>query len=118
MNEIVIPTYDTKSKKPCTVIFEVEKSGWKTVLVDDRKTTLGGDVMSFANQSRVLYLGGFDTSGKKLKTVYELIEDKYWDLWTAELVWPIGNDTIVPMKVNPDSCQTPSFPLGKECKTN
>ena len=113
VNEIVIPTFDTKSKKPCTVIFQVEKSAWKTIISDNRKVTLGGTVLSIANETRILYLGGFDSDGKKSKTIYELIDDSHWVLWTAQLMWPIGNDTIVQMNINSYSCQTPTLPLGK-----
>ena len=69
--------------------------------------------MSFKNETRILYLGGFDVNGNKLKTIYELVDSKSWILWSQQLPLPIGNDTIIGMDSKlVGSCHPPSIPLG------
>ena len=96
-NTIIVPTYDEEEKKPCTAMFDIHDMKWKRVTLDNRIGPNGGQLLSIANDSKILYLGGFDQNRNKLNTIFELIEDKYWKLWSAKLPVPIGNDTIITM---------------------
>ena len=86
---------------------------WKSVQFDNRIGPNGGHLLSIANESRILYLGGFDKNGYKLDTIYELIEDKYWKLWPVKLPVPIGNDILITLPTKATKkCHVLKFPLG------
>ena len=112
-NEIIIPLYETLTKKPCTAIYDIKSKQWKKVLSDERSNPHGGHLMSFANNTRILYLGGFDENDIKTETVYELIEDKYWKLWDQRLVMPIGNDTVINIQTLDNKLNCKSIPGDK-----
>ncbi len=110
-NEIIVPTFDAKTNKPCTAIYDLKSKNWTKVKSDQRSNPKGGHLMSFANQTRILYLGGFDENNTKTYTVYELIDDKYWKLWDQKLIMPIGNDTII--NIPPGGIKSCKAPNGK-----
>ncbi len=112
--EVVVPTFDPIANTPCTAIFDIDSSKWKKVVKDERKAIIGGHVMSTANQTTVLYLGGFDSNGVKLNTIYELKEGKLWEAWRVNLPLPIGNETIIPITTGQYKCKKPSYPNGSQ----
>ncbi len=112
--KIIILSYDSKSKRICTMKFDPQSFEW--ILVQNDNLTSpgpGGSLMSFENQTKILYLGGFDSNGNKLRTVYELKDDDLWHVWPEKLTIPIGNDTVV--RLDPgfvNKCKTPSLSIG------
>ena len=111
--KIVISLSYYSKTSPCTAVFDLNASTWNKIQEDTIKAGPGGHLLGFENDTRTLYLGGFDINGNKLRTVYELVNDNHWKLWSQQLPLPIGNDTIISM--NPkfsENCQPPSFSLG------
>ena len=101
------------TKPPCTVIFDISTLTWTKIQEDSRLAGPGGQLLAFANDTRILYLGGFDNNGNKLRAVYELVNNNHWMLWSQKLLLPIANDTII--KLDPKfgtNCNPPSIPLG------
>ncbi len=111
---VIVPTFDTKQRKPCTAILYLENYQWTKIKDNNRIGGIGGEIFTIQNDTRVLFLGGIDDNGNKLKTIYELNENDKWMKWKQELTWPIGNDTVI--QIPPESvqeCKPPSLKLGK-----
>ena len=103
--EVIIPTYDSFNKEPCTAILNMQTLTWTKVESDSRKALYAGDIISVANNSRILYLGGFNKQKEKLKTIYELTKDNNWKLWKhTELPYKMAttahNLDYFPMQLN------------------
>ncbi len=112
--KIVISLSYYSKTSPCTAVFDLNASTWNKIQEDTIKAGPGGHLISFENDTRILYLGGFHINGTKLRTIYELVNDDHWMLWSKELPLPIGNDTFLalPTKFS-KKCHPPSTPYGK-----
>ncbi len=112
-------TYSSKLKNICSLEFDLQSLQW-TLLNNDNGQLPGpgGSLLSFQNHTRILYLGGYDYEGNKLRTVYELKDDNKWDVWPEKLMVAIGNDTVVHAGSEFISqCESPSLPIGKTVKS-
>ena len=112
--QVVISTSYHSKETPCFAIFDLTTLTWDKVQEESSFPGPSGHLLSFENDTRILYLGGFDINGNKLRTVYELIDNNHWKLWSQQLALPIGNDTII--NVDPKfstKCQPPDISLGR-----
>ncbi len=91
--EVIIPTFDSVNRKRCTASLDLRTLKWRRLENDvSRKALFGGVALSVANNSRVLYLGGFDEHRRRLKTIHELTSNNVWTLWPdVELPYPVSS---------------------------
>ncbi len=108
--EIVIPTFDFSTMKRCTAILDLQTLKWSTLDEDnDRLAISKGTLISVANETRVLYVGGHTEQRKWINTVYELIAYKKWIL-RPEAILPndyiTGNPHVIPyFPIHLEHCQ-------------
>ncbi len=83
--DIIIPTHS--NQEACTAIFHWSSHKWSKLPYDNRETYEGGQIIMFANNTRLLYIGGIHVKTKTLlRTIYEYQGiNNLWRLWDKKL---------------------------------
>ncbi len=92
-HEIIIPTMNEMNES-CTAILMWPSLNWTRMNDDLRPQPLGGHVLTFANRTRLLYLGGAANNFEKgLRTIYEYEGQVLgWRRWANSLPVPLSDN--------------------------
>ncbi len=89
---VVIPTKNEYTDKACTAVLEWPSLMWTKMKYDIRAASIGGQLTTFAGNTRLLYLGGLnDHTEEPSLIIYEFNPKHFkWFQWNArELPCPI-----------------------------
>ena len=94
---------------PCTDKFNINTLQWEVNQWTDKRVTIaGGTALSIANNTRVLYLGGFvGNTTVRSNRIYEFDMSYGWKLWTSKL--PVQTANTILMLSDESYCQTTGF---------
>ena len=94
--KIIVPD-NNEDGTGCTEIFNLITKSWEVPKwTDNRVTPMGGTALSFKDNTRVIYVGGFlSNTTQRSNRIYEFEEGFGWRLWSTKLPLQTANTLLM-----------------------